>query len=133
MRSSLALTSGILTLIAGLTGPASASSGTTAADLVSCPLGVQNTTYSPGLNLFSPAPQVDVDSTGTLGPCVSSDLGHTAGTYHFTGSGDLNCLGGGSAGTGTITWSNPGTSPSHFTFTSTLALRPNGTTELAPL
>lgn len=98
--------------------------------VVSCPLGVQSTSYSPGLTLTTPAPHVDVDSSGTLGPCVSTDLQHTAGTYTFDGSGNLNCLGGGSAGTGKIVWADPGTQPSKFTFTSSLALRPNGTTVL---
>ncbi|MEU6105933.1 hypothetical protein, partial [Streptomyces flaveolus] len=114
-----------------LAQPASAVPDAAAADgLVSCPLGVQNTSYTPGLTFTAPAPHVDVDSTGTLGPCVSLDLQHTAGTYHFTGSGNLNCLGGSSAGSGKIVWTNPGTTPSRFTFTSTLALRPDGTTVL---
>ncbi|WP_181792705.1 hypothetical protein [Streptomyces sp. WELS2] len=61
---------------------------------------------------------------------MSLDLRHTAGTYHFAGSGNLNCLGGSSAGSGQIAWSDPGTRPSRFTFTSTLAVRPDGTTVL---
>ncbi|MFI8949754.1 hypothetical protein ACIGO6_24920 [Streptomyces sp. NPDC053750] len=110
-----------------------AAPATAAADddgVVTCPLGVQSTSYSPGLTLATPAPHVDVHSSGTLGPCVSTDLQHTAGTYTFDGSGNLNCLGGGSAGTGKIVWADPATQPSHFTFTSSLALRPNGTTVL---
>lgn len=129
MRTALALTTGLLALGTCLAAPASAAPA--AEDgLVSCPLGVQNTSYTPGLTLTTPAPHVEVDSSGTLGPCVSTDLGHTGGTYEFEGSGDLNCLGGGSAGTGRITWSDPGTVPSRFTYTGTLALRPNGTTVL---
>ncbi|TDT39967.1 hypothetical protein EV562_103338 [Streptomyces sp. BK208] len=98
--------------------------------VVTCPLGVQSTSYTPGLTLTTPAPLVDVQSSGTLGPCVSTDLQHTAGTYTFHGSGNLNCLGGGSAGTGKIDWADPATQPSRFTYTSSLALRPDGTTVL---
>ncbi|MFG3155989.1 hypothetical protein ACGF7W_28575 [Streptomyces sp. NPDC048219] len=98
--------------------------------VVSCPLGVQSTSYSPGLTLSMPAPKVEVASSGTLGPCVSTDLRHSAGTYSFDGSGTLNCLGGSSAGTGEILWADPTTHPSRFTFTSSLALRPDGTTVL---
>ncbi|MFI2644303.1 hypothetical protein [Streptomyces sp. NPDC018610] len=42
----------------------------------------------------------------------------------------LNCLGGDSTGTGKVTWSNPGTTPSRFTFTGGISLRPDGVTVL---
>ncbi|MEU1056079.1 hypothetical protein ABZ397_26455 [Streptomyces sp. NPDC005876] len=108
----------------------SATPAVAADGIVSCPLGVQSTTYTPGLTYTTPPPQVDVDVTGTLGPCVSTDLSHTAGTYTFSGSGNLNCLTGSSVGIGKITWANPGTQPSRFSQSYSIALRPNGTTVL---
>ncbi|HWU08765.1 MAG TPA: hypothetical protein VN520_20685 [Streptomyces sp.] len=119
---------GLLALGAPLALPATTAA---AADgIVSCPLGTQSTTYTPGLTFATPPPQVDLEVTGTLGLCVSTDLNHTAGTYDFTGSGNLNCLTGSSAGVGRITWANPGTQPSVFTQSYSVALRPNGTTVL---
>ncbi|MFJ6699554.1 hypothetical protein ACIQM4_26260 [Streptomyces sp. NPDC091272] len=100
-------------------------------DLVTCPLGTETISYSPGLKYPStPAPNVSLSATGTVGPCVSLDLNHTAGAVTFNGSGPLNCLGGNSSGTGKIDWVNAGTTDSKFNFTGGVSLRPNGITVL---
>jgi hypothetical protein len=123
---------GVAGLLALATTTALSATPAAAADdgVVSCPLGTQSSTYSPGLTYATPPPEVDVEVSGTLGLCVSTDLNHTAGTYEFEGSGDLNCLAGSSAGIGRITWANPGTTPSRFLQSYSIALRPNGTTVL---
>ncbi|MFF6824784.1 hypothetical protein [Streptomyces longwoodensis] len=131
MRKMLSATAGLAALAGFLMLPsAQASVAAEDVDLVSCPLGVQSTTYTPGLTFTTPAPDVTVSSSGTLGACASTDLDHTAATYQFKGSGNLNCLGGNSTGTGKITWADPGTTPSRFTFVASIALRPDGTTVL---
>ncbi|MFI7386398.1 hypothetical protein [Streptomyces sp. NPDC049813] len=100
-------------------------------DLVTCPVGTETTTYSPGLKYpATPAPNVSLHATGTVGPCVSLDLHHTSGSVSFTGSGPLNCLGGNSSGTGALNWTDAGAATTHFTFTGGVSLRPNGVTVL---
>lgn len=106
-----------------------------AADLVSCPLGTEAITYTPGLRLPAippapPNPPVSLAATGTLVSCVSADQNHTSGTITFAGAGPLTCLGGNSTGTGQVTWSDPGTTPSSFSFSGGVSLRPNGVTVL---
>ncbi|WP_097932160.1 MULTISPECIES: hypothetical protein [unclassified Streptomyces] len=108
---------------------------TAATALVTCPLGTETITYTPGLKLPAvppapPNPTVSLSASGTLATCVSLDLQHTSGTITFTGAGPLTCLGGNSSGSGRVTWSNPGTTPSDFTFTGGVSVRPNGVTVL---
>ncbi|MFD3741871.1 hypothetical protein ACFWVB_39490 [Streptomyces microflavus] len=114
---------------------AAAPPATAATSLVTCPLGTETITYTPGLRLPAlppapPNPSVSLNASGTLGACVSLDLQHTSGTITFTGAGPLTCLGGNSSGSGRVTWSNPGTTPSDFTFTGGVSVRPNGVTVL---
>lgn len=128
-RATAAL-SALLLAMAGLSLSAAAPAQA-AVDLVTCPLGTESTTYSPGLKYpTTPAPNVSFNATGTVGPCVSLDLNHTSGAVSFTGSGPLNCLGGNSSGTGAIDWANAGAATTHFAFTGGLSLRPNGVTVL---
>jgi hypothetical protein len=123
MRTTALLGAAALSVSAlAMAAPASASS--TSGSVV-CPIGAQSTTYTPGLKYAPPAP-TSVSSTGTLGGCVSTDGNHTAASYTFNGSGSLNCLTGSSSGSGTIDWSDPGTSPSRFTYTAAITVRPNG-------
>lgn len=103
--------------------------------LVTCPLGTESITYTPGLKLPAlppapPNPSVSLSSTGTLAACVSLDLHHTSGTITFSGGGPLTCLGGNSSGSGRVTWANPGTTPSDFAFTGGVSVRPDGVTVL---
>jgi hypothetical protein len=123
-KTALLSATALITSTLAMAAPASASSSSGS---VTCPAGVQSTTYNPGLKYAPPAP-TSVSSTGTLAGCLSTDGNHTAASYSFNGSGSLNCLTGSSSGTGTIDWSDPGTTPSQFTYTSAITVRPNGIT-----
>lgn len=101
-------------------GPSNPPAATTTA--VACPLGTEAVTFAPGLKLAVPPPvplnpSVPLGASGALAACVSLDLHHTSGTITFTGSGPLTCPGGNSTGSGRVTWSDPGTTPSDFTLT----------------
>jgi hypothetical protein len=60
-------------------------------------------TYSPGLTL-TPRP-VEAHATGTLSPCVSTQV--TSGTMSTMATGTLSCLNGGFAGSLTFAWVTP--------------------------
>lgn len=128
-RNIAALSATTTIILAALTFPGAASAQASV-NLVTCPLGSQTTTYAPGLKLASPAPNVSLKSAGNLGPCVALDLQHTSASYTFNGTGQLNCLGGNSAGIGKIDWTDPGTTPSTYSYTAGISLRPDGVTVL---
>ncbi|MET9252558.1 hypothetical protein [Streptomyces sp. NPDC003717] len=130
-RTAAALWATLLLLTGAALAGAPAASATASAGLVTCPVGTQTTTYSPGLRLpATPAPTVSLHTDGTLGPCVSLDGHHTGAVYKADGSGKLNCLGGNSSGGGSLNWSDPGAATSKFTFTGGISLRPDGVTVL---
>ncbi|MFD7919978.1 hypothetical protein ACFV3R_12215 [Streptomyces sp. NPDC059740] len=130
-RRVLAALAAFLLGAAGLILAGPAPEAAAAAQLVTCPVGTETTTYSPGLRLPQAGqPNVHLQAQGSVGPCVSLDLRHTGGQVVINGSGPLNCLGGNSSGTGRLTWANPGTHPSLFTFTGGISLRPDGVTVL---
>lgn len=94
---------------------------------VLCPVGYETATYDPGLTTTTQT--VDLVADGATGPCTG-DSSHTAGLLHFTGSGSLSCVSGSSSGSGSIDWTNSDTSPSVFTFTAGVGLRPGGVSVL---
>ncbi|WP_436960552.1 hypothetical protein [Streptomyces sp. SudanB182_2057] len=99
----------------------SAPEGATA--LLECP-GYETTSYNPGLTL-NPR-QVSLSASGAIGPCVGQPLDHTNGTITFTGTGQLSCVGGNSAGSGRINWKNDQTSSTTFDYTALAGVRPGG-------
>ncbi|MCS0605591.1 hypothetical protein NX794_30965 [Streptomyces sp. LP11] len=107
-----------------------ANATSSATGLVTCPLGAETATYSPGLHLTAPPSGVHLHSAGNLGVCVSTDLRHTGGSFVVDGDGPLTCVGGSSTGTGTATWANTGTHPSRFTYTGAVSVRPDGNSVL---
>ncbi|HSV65301.1 MAG TPA: hypothetical protein VLJ59_05255 [Mycobacteriales bacterium] len=120
LLAALTLAIGVIAQTAVASSPASAS-----LDLVICPAYL-NTTYTPGLT-FTERP-TSFNTSGALGPCVSSDLTHTSGTYTAEGNGSLSCVGGSTTGSGQIAWN--GNRHSDFTFTGAISLRPSGETVL---
>ncbi|MFH8624122.1 hypothetical protein ACH4A8_19865 [Streptomyces vietnamensis] len=112
-------------LMAGLSAPAANAQSVSAALLCT---GYETATYQPGLTLTQR--QTAVTATGAVGPCTGTDTQHTGGSISFQGEGQLSCTGGNSSGSGLITWSNPQTAASAFTFTGGVSLRPGGVSVL---
>ncbi|MFI2780711.1 hypothetical protein [Streptomyces sp. ALB3] len=93
-------------------------------NLLTCPLGTQSTTYSPGLT-YTTRPTSYV-SEGVVTGCVDlSGHGITSATYTGIGSGTAGCLESSLTNTMSVNWSNGQSST--VTGTGTIQLKPNGT------
>jgi hypothetical protein len=108
----------------GLAAASPAAAQSSALDVVTCPLGTQSTTYSPGLtNTSRPTSYV---SEGVVTGCVDlSGNGITSATYTGTGGGTAGCLESSLTNTMLVNWSNGQSST--VTGTGTIQLKPNGT------
>lgn len=111
----------------GVTALAPTPSASAAVLDVTCPLGTQIGTYSPGLT-FASQP-VTFTANGSLATCVSVTHPEIKGaSFTSTGTGTASCLSGSVSNTTTYRWNTGQTS----TVKGSLAvnLKPNGTTVL---
>lgn len=125
MRMKLATMLAALALVPGglaFASPASATSADTS--LLSCPLGTQNTHYTPGLTQATRP--TSFRSDGVVGACVDlSGHGIAGAAYTITGQGTAGCLESNLAPTTVINWSNGQSSTTKGTLT--IQAKPNGT------
>lgn len=94
---------------------------------ISCPLGTQVGTYSPGLTLLPR--EVGFTATGTLASCVSPAHPEiTGGNFASSGRGSLSCLTGSTSNTTVYHWNTGQNSTVVGDFA--VNLKPGGTTVL---
>jgi hypothetical protein len=107
--------------------PAVAAPAASAVVDVSCPLGTQVGSYSPGMTLLPR--QIEFTATGTLGACVSpSHPEITGATFTSLVVGTFSCLSGSTTNVSTYHWNNGQSSVVHGGFE--VNLKPGGTTVL---
>lgn len=120
-----------LGVLLGALGPVSAAGAQPAAAApaggVSCPVGSQVGTYSPGLTYE--ARHVAFQASGTVSGCVDlSGNRITGASFTAAGQGTASCASGSVSNTTTYRWSNGRTST--VTGTAAINLKPNGVTVL---
>lgn len=123
----VAAVTGILVGSGAIVSPAAAAPVSPAVVDVSCPLGTQVGTYSPGMTLLPR--QIEFTATGTLGACVS--LSHpeiTGATFTSLVVGTFSCLSGSTSNISTYHWNNGQSSVVQGGFE--VNLKPGGTTVL---
>jgi hypothetical protein len=123
----IAAVAGILTAAGMAVSPASATPASSAVVDVSCPLGTQVGSYSPGMTLLPR--QIEFTATGTLGACVSpSHPEITGATFTSLVVGTFSCLSGSTSNVSTYHWNNGQSSTVRGGFE--VNLKPGGTTVL---
>ncbi|GAA0463610.1 hypothetical protein [Streptomyces olivaceiscleroticus] len=121
----------VLGVLLGVLGPVSAAGArpvsAAAPAGISCPVGSQVGTYTPGLT-YEPR-EVAFQASGNVSGCVGlSGNGISGASFSATGHGTASCLAGSVSNTATYHWSNGQTST--VTGTGAINLKPNGVTVL---
>ncbi|MFI8992616.1 hypothetical protein [Streptomyces sp. NPDC053542] len=117
----------VLGVLSGVLGPVSVAGARPASAAavvdISCPVGSQVGTYTPGLT-YEPR-DVAFRTSGNVSGCVDlSGSGISGASFSAVGQGRANCLAGSLSNTSTYRWNNGQTSTVRGTVT--IGLRPNG-------